>query len=101
MHITHKIPSYRLQKSYLLGFMRGIGLSRYITRTAGIKGVKKYVLIVAYLVNDLRRVMVHIIKYTTKVKTDLIAACEMELYISSLMSLFFLWRKGYLRRKKL
>jgi hypothetical protein len=57
-------------------------------------------LTVGYLVNDLRRVLAHIIRYRTKVKTDLIAACELELYISSLESPFFLWRNGYLSRRR-
>src|SRR3981081_818569 len=65
----------------------GGGLSgwRFVVKEADVEGVKTYVLTVGYVISDLRRVLVHISKYRTKVKTDLIAACELELYISSLM----------------
>jgi glycosyltransferase involved in cell wall biosynthesis len=98
MEITHKIPAERLEKKYLVPFFRGIGLSRYVTRTVGIKGVKRHILTLAYLCNDLRKILLHLIKYRTKIKTDLIAACELELLTSSLISPFFLWRNGYLRK---
>jgi hypothetical protein len=99
MEIRHKIPAERLEKKYLIPFLRGIGLSRYVTRTIGIKGAKRYILTLAYLGNDFRKIVVHLLKYRTKIKTDLIAACELELLTSSLISPFFLWRNGYLRKR--
>ena len=31
-------------------------------------------------------------------KTELVAACEMQLFISSLISPFYLWKNGYLQK---
>ncbi len=101
MEIIHKIPAARLEKKYLIPFLRGIGYSRYITRTIATHGIKKYLLTLAYFGNDLRKILLHLFKYRTKVKTDLVATCELELLTSSLISPFFLWRKGYLKSKKL
>lgn len=99
MKIEHQIPHWRLQKDYLIPFIRGIGLSRYVTRTIGVKSWLKPFLLLAYLVNDLRKIIRHISKHGIAVKTDLVAACEMELFISSLISPFYLWRHGYLSTK--
>lgn len=99
MEIYHKIPHWRLEKSYLISLIRGIGLSRHVTRMVGVKPWQKPLVIPAYIANDLRKIILHILKYGTKVNTDLIAACEMQLYISSLISPFFIWQKLYLESK--
>lgn len=97
MEIYHKIPSIRLQKKYLIPFFRGIGLSRYVTRMVNIKPWYKPVAFLAYMFNDLRKIILHLLKYRTNLQSDLVAACEMQLYVSSLVSPFYLWRKGYLK----
>ena len=97
MKVTHKIPAHRLKREYLIPFIGGIGLSRYVTRMVGVKSYLKPILLLAYLVNDLRKILFQLLKYGMSVKTDLVAACEMELYIKSLISPFYLWYKGYLK----
>lgn len=99
MEIYHKIPHWRLEKSYLTSLIRGIGLSRHVTRMVGVKPWQKPLVIPAYMANDLRKIILHILKYGNKVNTDLITACEMQLYISSLVSPFFIWQKRYLESK--
>ncbi|MEH1891282.1 MAG: hormogonium polysaccharide biosynthesis glycosyltransferase HpsE [Nostoc sp.] len=99
MEISHKIPSSRLQKDYLIPFFRGIGLSRYITRMVNVKYVYRPVVLLAYMINDLRKITFHFIKYRAMLKTDLVAACEMQLFLSSLISPFYLWKNGYLSKK--
>ncbi|MCG5059357.1 MAG: hormogonium polysaccharide biosynthesis glycosyltransferase HpsE [Limnoraphis sp. WC205] len=98
MQINHQIPRHRLEREYLIPFMRGIGLSRYVTRMVGVKPGIRPILSLAYMINDLRKIALHLIKHGQVVKTDLVAACEMELFISSLKSPFYLWKKGYLTR---
>lgn len=97
MKITHKIHAHRLKREYLIPFMGGIGLSRYVTRMVGVKSYLKPILLLAYFVNDLRKILFQFLKYGTYVRTDLVAACEMELYVKSLISPFYLWYKGYLQ----
>jgi glycosyltransferase involved in cell wall biosynthesis len=100
MEIYHKIPSLRLQKSYLIPFFRGIGLSRYVTRMVNIKPVYRPFAFLLYLINDLRKISLHLIKYRTNIKNDLVVACEMQLLLSSLISPFYLWSQGYLTHNK-
>ncbi|AFY54109.1 glycosyl transferase [Rivularia sp. PCC 7116] len=99
MEIYHQIPEWRLQKEYLFPFFKGIGLSRYVTRMVDIKPLLKPAAIFAYMANDLRKILFHIFKHGKKVKTDLVAACEMQLFINSLISPFYLWRNGYFNNK--
>ena len=99
MEIYHQIPQWRLQKEYLFPFFKGIGLSRYATRMVDIKPYLKPAAIFAYMANDLRKILFHIFKHGIKVKTDLVAACEMQLFVNSLISPFYLWKNGYLNNK--
>jgi glycosyltransferase involved in cell wall biosynthesis len=99
MKITHKIPHWRLERSYLLSFFRGVGLSRFVTRTLNFQPWQRPWMAFAYSLNDLRKIVIHLLKHGTQVKTDLVAACELELLLSSLISPFYLYRNGYLQRK--
>jgi glycosyltransferase involved in cell wall biosynthesis len=99
MEIYHKIPSSRLQKDYLLPFFRGIGFSRYITRMVNVKNYHKPLVFLAYMLNDLRKIIMHSIKYGRNLKNDLVASCEMQLFLSSFISPFYLWRKGYFNKE--
>lgn len=100
MQVRHKIPKQRLEREYLIPFFRGIGLSRYVTRMLSVKPWQRSLALIAYTLNDIRKIVFHLLKHRTKVKTDLVAACELELFTSSLISPFYLWRKGYLNSKK-
>jgi glycosyltransferase involved in cell wall biosynthesis len=96
MEVIHKIPKHRLEKDYLISFFRGIGLSRYVTRMLGVKPWLKLLVLLCYSVNDIRKILHHLLKYNLKLQTDVVAACELELYINSLISPFYLWKNGYL-----
>ncbi|NJO41596.1 MAG: glycosyltransferase family 2 protein [Cyanobacteria bacterium CRU_2_1] len=100
MKVLHKIPVWRFEKAYLIRLFRGIGLSRHVTRTIGVKPWQRSILFLAYMANDLRKIILHLVKYRTQIKTNLVVACEMELFVSSLMSPIYLWRKGYLNKRK-
>ncbi len=99
MQIDHKIPHWRLKREYLIPFFRGIGLSRYVTRMLSVKPWQRPVATVAYMANDLRKIVFHFFKHGFSVKSDLIAACEMALFVSSLSSPFYLWKHGYFSGK--
>lgn len=96
MCIEHQIPSWRLEKGYLLALMRGIGLSRHVTRMLSVESWQRPLAFLAYFVNDLRKIACHLLKYRRRVTTDLIAACQLELFLSSLISPFYLWKHGRL-----
>lgn len=99
MQIEHKIPRWRLEREYLIPFFRGIGLSRYVTRMLSVKPWQRPIATIAYMTNDLRKIALHLLKHNFRVQSDLITACEMELYVSSLVSPFYLWKNGYFNRK--
>lgn len=98
MEIYHQIPASRLKREYLIPFFQGIGLSRYVTRTINIKPWTRPIALLAYIINDIRKILLHLLKYRLKVKTELVAACEMQLFLSSLISPFYLWKNGYLKK---
>ncbi|MEH2174109.1 hormogonium polysaccharide biosynthesis glycosyltransferase HpsE [Nostoc sp.] len=98
MEISHKIPKLRLQKDYLIPFFRGIGLSRCVTRMINIKQIYRPFALLSYMINDLRKITLHLLKYRTNLKDDLVAACEMELFLSSFISPFYLWKNGYFKK---
>lgn len=99
MQIEHKIPRWRLEREYLIPFFRGIGLSRYVTRMLSVKPWQRPIATIAYITNDLRKIALHLLKHNFQVQSDLITACEMELFVSSLISPFYLWKNGYFHRK--
>ncbi len=100
MEVYHKITSNRLQKDYLIPFFRGIGLSRYVTRMINVQPCHKPIVFFAYIINDLRKILLHIITHGNKLQSDLVAACEMQLFLSSFISPFYLCINGYLKTNK-
>lgn len=93
MGLTHQIPARRLERQYLLPMFRSIGLSRSVTRLIGSQRWQRPLILLAYWFNDLRKVLRHLVTYRTQVKTDLVAACEFQLYLGSLASPLHLgWR---------
>ena len=94
MRLTHKIPRSRLEKEYLVSLMRGIGLSRFRTRMLTFAPWQRPLMVGIYAINDLRKIVQHLIKHRSKVWTDTIPASEMALYVYSLLSPgFFLWEQ--------
>lgn len=99
MQISHKIPSGRLKKDYLISLIRGVGLARHYIRIIRMQAWQRPLAFPFYLVNDLRKIILHFIKYRKVIKSDLVAACEMQFLLTSLISPFYLWRKRYLDAK--
>ena len=93
MRICHRIPYWRLEKDYLIRLGRGIGLSRYQTRMLSVKPWQRPLACLAYAINDLRKIAIHLIKYRTATYSDPVAACEMELFVSSLISPCYMWQR--------
>ena len=92
MCIYHRIPYWRLEKDYLIKLCRGIGLSRHRTRMLSVKPWQRPLVFFMYMFNDLRKILFHLIKYKFSLKDDIVAACQMELFINSLISPFYLWK---------
>jgi glycosyltransferase involved in cell wall biosynthesis len=89
MHTHHQIPSWRLEKDYLLALARGCGLCVCQLRLLTAKNWQKPIIFVKTIVGNFRRVIQQFLKYRGGLKKDLIANCEMEFYISSMMSTLY------------
>lgn len=101
MKVTHKIPKSRFQRNYLIPFFRGIGRSRHVTRMLSVRPWQRPFMFVAYLVNDLRKIIRHYLQHgRQEIQSSLVLACELELFFHSLISPFYLWWHGYLRKSK-
>jgi glycosyltransferase involved in cell wall biosynthesis len=96
MEINHKISVFRFDKNYLIPFFRGIGLSRYVTRTAGISSKRKcFGLFLIYLFGDMYKLLFHLLRHGCKSENPLANRCKYELILSSLWSPFYLYFNGY------
>lgn len=92
--IDHVIPSWRLERDYLISLVRGIGLSRHHIRMIRLPWWQRVFAPAAYFVNDLRKVIVFFAQNYGELKTDSVVACQMTLLISILISpLFLTWVK--------
>ncbi|MFZ4664933.1 MAG: hormogonium polysaccharide biosynthesis glycosyltransferase HpsE [Prochlorotrichaceae cyanobacterium] len=96
MEVNHKILISRMEKAYLVNFFKGIGLSRYVTRTAGISEKWKCMgLFFVYLLSDTYKISLHLFHQSFKRENNLVNRCKYELILNSLLSPFFLYFKGY------
>ncbi|MBD1924422.1 glycosyltransferase family 2 protein [Microcoleus sp. FACHB-831] len=99
MHTYHQIPQWRLERGYLLTLARGCGLATCSLRMVDVKNSQKPIIILRTILGNLRRVAFHFIKYRQQLKTDLIAAFEMEFFLGSLFSPFLFLKTSLNRRK--
>ncbi|NJM98761.1 MAG: glycosyltransferase family 2 protein [Phormidesmis sp. RL_2_1] len=91
MLMYHEIPPHRLTKAYLIQLCRGIGLSRYHTRMLSFAAWQRPFMVLPYALNDVRKIVVHLLRYRQQVITDTVAASEMMLYLASLVSPLYSW----------
>jgi glycosyltransferase involved in cell wall biosynthesis len=98
MRVTHVILARRLERSYLLPMFRSVGLSRCTTRMIRLKPWQRSWMVVVYLISDARKLLVHLLRYRQRVRTDLVAACELELYAGILFSPFYALHQALFKR---
>ena len=90
MEIDHQIPQWRLERDYLLSIARGSGLATCKLRLINASNWQKPIVIARTLLGNLRRVIMYLLKYRGKLKTDLIPAFEFNFFWGGLMSCFYL-----------
>ncbi|OIP68188.1 MAG: glycosyl transferase [Oscillatoriales cyanobacterium CG2_30_40_61] len=98
MHLYHQIPKQRLERDYLLFLMRSTGLARHHIRMLRLKPWQRPLLFPVGLANDIRKAIAYYLKHRQELKTDVVAACEMEFLKSSVISPFYLWKTSYLKK---
>jgi glycosyltransferase involved in cell wall biosynthesis len=92
MEVDHVIPAWRLEKEYLISIMRGVGLARYYLRMLLLKTWQRPFASIVYLLSDARKLLMFFIRHHTKIKQNILTACEMERLFATLISPFYLWR---------
>ena len=88
MQVAHQIPKSRLERSYLTSLSRGCGLCICQLRMINARLWQKPVIFIKLVLSNLRRVVLHWLRYRGQIQTDLVAACEMEFFLGSLFSPF-------------
>ena len=101
MEIEHIIPSSRLEEKYLIGLMRIIGLGRFHLRMLMFDWWQRPFVFFAYLINDFIKTVMHFLRYRKKLNRDIIATCEMQRLVATLISPFYLWRMQIVNFMKL
>ncbi|MEO0868699.1 MAG: hormogonium polysaccharide biosynthesis glycosyltransferase HpsE [Cyanobacteria bacterium J06642_11] len=90
MRLQHQIPTGRLTREYLQKLCRGIGLSRYRTRMLSCIPWQRPLMLPLYMLNDIRKIVVHCLRHRQNIFYDDVAACELTLYTASFVSPFFM-----------
>ncbi len=98
MLMHHVIPAHRLTRDYLVTLCRGIGLSRYHTRMLSFAPWQRPLMVLPYALNDVRKILRHLLRYRQQVFTDTVTASEMMLYVASLVSPLHSWYRLLRRR---
>jgi glycosyltransferase involved in cell wall biosynthesis len=91
MSIVHRIPTKRLERDYLLNFFRVIGLSQHRFRMLRLRPWQRPIFFPLFIANDLRRILLHYIKYRHVLGTDIAADCEWRLALCRLVSPLYIW----------
>lgn len=89
MQIEHKIPKYRLEKEYLLSVIHGSCLAFCPLKMMIAKPWQKPVILTRTFLGNLYNALLHYVKYHNQLKTNLIAECEMKIYLSRIESFFY------------
>ncbi|MFM6191123.1 MAG: hormogonium polysaccharide biosynthesis glycosyltransferase HpsE [Planktothrix sp.] len=93
MHLAHDLPAYRLEKNYLLYLAHTYGLKSCLLLMLITPTWKKPILFFKTFLGGIRRSIAHQIKYKDQIKTDIVAACELQFFQSSVLSPFYYLKK--------
>ncbi len=86
MQLTHQIPASRLTPAYLIHLFQCIGLSRYPLRRLRYRPWQWPIMLGLHGLNDLRKILRHIIRTRQLIPQDVVTACERTLLLHSLLS---------------
>ncbi|MEM9002298.1 MAG: hormogonium polysaccharide biosynthesis glycosyltransferase HpsE [Cyanobacteria bacterium P01_F01_bin.86] len=86
MKIEHHISVERVQRTYLLKLCRSVGLNRFPLRMIRYRPWQRPFVLPLYMLNDLRRLLVYLIRHHHSLPKDDVCACEFILLSSSLVS---------------
>ncbi len=94
MQIDHVIPAWRLERPYLLAIAHLYGLCTCELRMIPAKPWQRPFLLLRSLLGSSKRLAFHMIKYGSRVQTDLGLACELAFFWGNWLSPFFYLRNA-------
>ena len=89
MQAYHQIPRHRLEKEYLLSLTRGCGLCVCVLRWINVSYWQRPLVAGRIILGNLKRLLIHLWMYQGRLKTDIVAACELNFLICTMMSPLF------------
>ncbi|MDY6782794.1 MAG: hormogonium polysaccharide biosynthesis glycosyltransferase HpsE [Cyanobacteriota bacterium] len=89
MHSDHKIPAWRLEREYLLSLIQGSCLSFFPLRAIVANNGQKLTIFTRTVLGNSYRALWHWLRYRDRLKTDIVAACELQIYLSRIASPFY------------
>ncbi|HAJ64149.1 MAG TPA: glycosyl transferase [Cyanobacteria bacterium UBA8543] len=98
METFHQIPSWRLEKDYLVTLSRGVGLNSCCLRMINTPIWQKQNVLLRTFLGSLRRVLLHLIKYgiaklnSQSSSNHLVTVCELAFYWGYLLSPFYFFK---------
>lgn len=107
METYHQIPSWRLEKDYLVTLSRGVGLNSCCLRMINTSFWQRQNVLLRIVLGSLRRILLHLIKYG-KIRlvkqnaqgsfNDLVMACELAFSWGYLLSPFYFFKASLARK---
>jgi hypothetical protein len=89
MRAYHNMPVSRLDKKHLFHISWANGLATFPLRRINSRGLQKCVIFIRVILGSLKRTLWQIIKYRSKIKTDVVTACELRFFLASMISPFY------------
>jgi glycosyltransferase involved in cell wall biosynthesis len=109
METYHQIPSWRLEKDYLIALSRGVGLNSCCLRMIDTPVWQRHHVLIRTFLGSLRRILLHVIKYREATSTEqeerssltnLVSACELAFYWGYLLSPLYFFKASLARTIK-
>jgi glycosyltransferase involved in cell wall biosynthesis len=92
MHAYHHVPAWRLERDYLRALIHGACLSFFPLKMIVSRPQQQGLILARTTLGNLYRIIRHWLKYRDKVNTDLVAACEFQIYWSRIASVFYYFK---------
>lgn len=89
MKLYHKIPARRLEREYLLSLIRGSCLPLFSLKMIVARNWQKPVISFKTVFGNLYNIVKYKIKHWKQTQDDIIAECELQIYISRIESFFY------------
>jgi glycosyltransferase involved in cell wall biosynthesis len=89
MHTEHQIPASRLERDYLLKLIHGSCLCFIPLKMMLVKPWQKPIILAKTVLGNSYKAALHYFKFRSQLKTDRVAKCELQIYLSRISSVWY------------